>query len=150
MDSYSSTPKKSPAISGIPLSKSKSVSLLNSPSKVYPEKGKVRRAPSMMKKSTTDSIKDSSGKGSVKKALSSILTSMTGKFSPSHSPPPIDKRYLISQPYNARHITHVGFDKDTGEFMGLPMEWRNMLTASGISKTEQAANPQVFHFILLD
>ncbi|KAI0221610.1 hypothetical protein L0F63_000781 [Massospora cicadina] len=58
-----------------------------------------------------------------------------------HPSPSTDKRYLISQPYNARHITHVGFDKETGE-ASLP-EWKSMLSASGISKTEQAANPQV-------
>lgn len=49
----------------------------------------------------------------------------------------------ISGPYNAKHVTHVGFDASTGEFTGLPQEWQTLLQHSGISKVEQYQNPQV-------
>lgn len=49
----------------------------------------------------------------------------------------------ISTPYNTVHVTHVGFDSNTGEFTGLPKEWQNLLTQSGIAKQEQENNPQV-------
>lgn len=49
----------------------------------------------------------------------------------------------ISGPYNAKHVTHVGFDASTGEFTGLPQEWQTLLQYSGISKREQYQNPQV-------
>lgn len=49
----------------------------------------------------------------------------------------------ISTPYNTVHVTHVGFDSNTGEFTGLPREWQNLLTQSGITKQEQENNPQV-------
>ncbi|KAJ9075070.1 hypothetical protein DSO57_1000351 [Entomophthora muscae] len=142
MDSYSSERTKTSALSGFPLAKSKSVSILNNPNKVHPDKERLSKSPSLMKKTNSSGLKDPAGKGSVKRALTHIFSSMTDKFSPSSSPTQSDKRFLISQPYNARHIAHVGFDKETGEFMGLPPEWKNMLSASGISKTEQAANPQ--------
>ncbi|CEP11448.1 hypothetical protein [Parasitella parasitica] len=62
----------------------------------------------------------------------------------SSHPPPMD----ISTPFNTVHVTHVGFDSDTGEFTGLPGEWRNLLTQSGITKQEQENNPQaVIHAI---
>ncbi|KAL9548662.1 hypothetical protein MBANPS3_005582 [Mucor bainieri] len=48
----------------------------------------------------------------------------------------------ISSPYNTRHVTHVGFDANTGEFTGLPREWHTLLKASGITQTEQEQNPQ--------
>ncbi|CEP11924.1 hypothetical protein [Parasitella parasitica] len=48
----------------------------------------------------------------------------------------------ISSPYNTRHVTHVGFDADTGEFTGLPREWHTLLKASGITQIEQEQNPQ--------
>lgn len=48
----------------------------------------------------------------------------------------------ISGPYNAKHVTHVGFDASTGEFTGLPQEWQTLLQHSGISKKEQYQNPQ--------
>ncbi|KAJ1652316.1 hypothetical protein IWQ61_007319 [Dispira simplex] len=53
-----------------------------------------------------------------------------------------EKKTEISLPYNPVHITHVGFNSDTGEFTGLPREWSIMLREAGISKQEQQANPQ--------
>ncbi|KAI7898007.1 kinase-like domain-containing protein [Cokeromyces recurvatus] len=48
----------------------------------------------------------------------------------------------ISSPYNTRHVTHVGFDINTGKFTGLPREWHILLKASGITQVEQEQNPQ--------
>lgn len=47
----------------------------------------------------------------------------------------------ISTPFNAKHVAHVGVDDD-GSYTGLPMEWERLLSASGISKTEQQQHPQ--------
>lgn len=126
------------------LIKSKSSSAIDFP-KVLPPSTSSIFSPSLMKKSSTVSMREPSHnrKSVVKRTISNIFSSMSGnRFSHSPVQSPIDKKQLISQPYNARHIAHVGFDKDTGEFLGLPPEWKTMLSTSGISKTEQAANPQ--------
>lgn len=47
----------------------------------------------------------------------------------------------ISTPFNAKHVAHVGVDDD-GSYTGLPIEWEKLLSASGISKTEQQQHPQ--------
>lgn len=47
----------------------------------------------------------------------------------------------ISTPFNAKHVAHVGVDDD-GSYTGLPIEWERLLSASGISKTEQRQHPQ--------
>jgi hypothetical protein len=49
----------------------------------------------------------------------------------------------ISSPYNMVHVTHVGFNPQTGEFTGMPREWHVLLQQSGITKKEQRQNPQV-------
>lgn len=41
------------------------------------------------------------------------------------------------------HVTHVGFNPQTGEFTGMPREWHILLQQSGITKKEQRQNPQV-------
>ncbi|KAG1153476.1 hypothetical protein G6F37_010328 [Rhizopus arrhizus] len=48
----------------------------------------------------------------------------------------------ISSPYNMVHVTHVGFNSQTGEFTGMPREWQILLQQSGITKKEQQQNPQ--------
>ncbi|KAL3897130.1 MAG: hypothetical protein SGCHY_003634 [Lobulomycetales sp.] len=48
----------------------------------------------------------------------------------------------ISSPYNPIHLTHVGYNQDSGEFTGLPAQWHSLLSQSGISKQDQQANPQ--------
>ncbi|KAA8916391.1 hypothetical protein TRICI_001466 [Trichomonascus ciferrii] len=48
----------------------------------------------------------------------------------------------ISDPYDAKHLTHVGFNFDTGQFTGIPKEWEQLLMNSGISKTEAEQHPQ--------
>ncbi|PBP20942.1 putative Serine/threonine-protein kinase MST20 [Diplocarpon rosae] len=49
----------------------------------------------------------------------------------------------ISAPENPVHVTHVGYDNQTGQFTGLPKEWQRMINDSGITKKEQEQNPQV-------
>ncbi|RUS14059.1 hypothetical protein BC937DRAFT_94410 [Endogone sp. FLAS-F59071] len=52
------------------------------------------------------------------------------------------KQLEISSPYSPIHLTHVGFNADTGEFTGLPREWQELLQQSGISRKEQDEHPQ--------
>ncbi|KAJ2159572.1 hypothetical protein GGF46_002934 [Coemansia sp. RSA 552] len=70
-------------------------------------------------------------KGAVNKLFSSMFDSLSG-----------ESRSEISAPYNPIHLTHVGFNNETGEFTGLPQEWSVMLREAGISKQDQEANPQ--------
>ncbi|CZS94815.1 probable STE20-ser/thr protein kinase of the pheromone pathway [Rhynchosporium agropyri] len=49
----------------------------------------------------------------------------------------------ISAPENPVHVTHVGYDNQTGQFTGLPKEWQRMINDSGITKKEQEQNPEV-------
>ncbi|KAI9818883.1 MAG: signal transducing kinase of the PAK [Pycnora praestabilis] len=67
-----------------------------------------------------------------KSGFSSFMNSMLG------SP----RRINISHPENPVHVTHVGYDNQTGQFTGLPKEWQRMLQESGITKKEQEQNPQ--------
>lgn len=48
----------------------------------------------------------------------------------------------ISGPTNFVHQVHVGFDPNSGNFTGLPKEWKSLLEASNISKEEMSKNPQ--------
>ncbi|KAF8757529.1 P21-Rho-binding domain [Rhizoctonia solani] len=52
------------------------------------------------------------------------------------------KKPEISTPYDPVHLTHVGFNSSTGEFTGLPKEWQQLLSDSGISRLEQERNPE--------
>ena len=52
------------------------------------------------------------------------------------------RRPAISAPENPVHVTHVGFDTNTGEFTGLPKEWQQTLQANGITEQEQKKHPQ--------
>ncbi|KAF2149403.1 Pkinase-domain-containing protein [Myriangium duriaei CBS 260.36] len=67
-----------------------------------------------------------------KSGFSSLMNSLVG--SPRRPP--------ISAPENPVHVTHVGFNYDTGEFTGLPREWQRALVAAGISEQEQRNNPK--------
>ena len=48
----------------------------------------------------------------------------------------------VSNPTNFSHRIHVGFDPQTGGFVGLPQEWEKLLTASAITKDDYKKNPQ--------
>ncbi|ORZ09636.1 kinase-like domain-containing protein [Lobosporangium transversale] len=76
-----------------------------------------------------------SNRSTFKGVLSNFMNSMTDLLSS-------DKKIEISSPYNPVHLTHVGYNLDTGEFTGLPKEWQQLLQESGISKQDQAAHPQ--------
>ncbi|KAI1317541.1 signal transducing kinase of the PAK [Mortierella claussenii] len=76
-----------------------------------------------------------SNRSTFKGVFSNIVSSMSDLLSS-------DKKMEISSPYNPVHLTHVGYNLDTGEFTGLPKEWQQLLQESGISKQDQAANPQ--------
>ncbi|KAK0265845.1 signal transducing kinase of the PAK [Friedmanniomyces endolithicus] len=52
------------------------------------------------------------------------------------------RRPAISAPENPVHVTHVGYDQETGEFTGLPKEWQRTLQANGITEQEQKKHPQ--------
>ncbi|KAL9617043.1 MAG: hypothetical protein Q9160_008160 [Pyrenula sp. 1 TL-2023] len=48
----------------------------------------------------------------------------------------------VSNPTNFSHRVHVGFDPQTGGFVGLPTEWEKLLTNSAITKEDYKKNPQ--------
>ncbi|KAF7723148.1 signal transducing kinase of the PAK [Apophysomyces ossiformis] len=80
------------------------------------------------------------GKARDRTTFKGVLEKVVGGFSEllNHGPKSMD----IGTPYNTKHVTHVGFDADTGEFTGLPQEWHVLLKHSGITKMEQEQNPQ--------
>lgn len=88
--------------------------------------------------STSGSNRDSKFKGVLDKFVDLMSTNSFSDPSTSVISGPMD----ISSPYNTKHITHVGYDENTGEFTGLPREWHTLLKASGITQTEQEQNPQ--------
>ena len=48
----------------------------------------------------------------------------------------------ISYPSKFKHVVHVGFDPETGEFTGMPEAWARLLISSNISREMQLKNPQ--------
>lgn len=48
----------------------------------------------------------------------------------------------VSNPTNFSHRIHVGFDPQTGGFVGLPQEWEKLLNTSAITKEDYKKNPQ--------
>jgi hypothetical protein len=45
-------------------------------------------------------------------------------------------------PSNFCHLQHVTFDKEKGDFVGLPSDWEKMLGESGLTRAEMAENPE--------
>ncbi|EFX00999.1 serine/threonine-protein kinase [Grosmannia clavigera kw1407] len=86
-------------------------------SKRYSDEPKDLKAPSMLRK---------------KSGFSGFMTSLVG------SP----KKPLISAPENPVHVTHVGYDSNTGQFTGLPKEWQRLISESGITEKERTQNPE--------
>ncbi|KAL8860560.1 MAG: hypothetical protein Q9178_002912 [Gyalolechia marmorata] len=58
------------------------------------------------------------------------------------------RQVKISAPGNPVHVTHVGFDNETGQFTGLPKEWQRVLQENGIGESEQRQNPQAIYDIM--
>ncbi|KAG0648391.1 Serine threonine-kinase CLA4 [Hyphodiscus hymeniophilus] len=54
----------------------------------------------------------------------------------------------VSNPTNFSHAVHVGFDPNTGEFIGLPPEWSKLLNSSAITKEDYERNPQAVFEVL--
>ncbi|KAJ3213347.1 signal transducing kinase of the PAK [Dinochytrium kinnereticum] len=94
-------------------------------------------APSYASSNSTD--KEQGGRSGMKGIFNNFMNSVQvatkGMFSN-------ETKMEISSPYNPVHLTHVGYNQDTGEFTGLPKEWEVLLTEAGISKQEQQAHPQ--------
>ncbi|KAJ5225911.1 hypothetical protein N7468_007136 [Penicillium chermesinum] len=78
------------------------------------------------------------GRKDKKASFSSFVSSMLG--SPRH--------VKISSPENPVHVTHVGYDNQTGQFTGLPKEWQRLLQENGITKQEQEQHPQTMMDIM--
>lgn len=51
------------------------------------------------------------------------------------------KNLVISTPYDPIHLTHVGYDYNTGQYTGMPTEWQKILDENGITRAEQEENP---------
>ncbi|RDW89575.1 protein kinase [Coleophoma cylindrospora] len=54
----------------------------------------------------------------------------------------------VSNPTNFSHSVHVGFDPNTGNFVGLPDEWSKLLNSSAITKEDYERNPQAVFEVL--
>ncbi|EEB05819.2 STE/STE20/PAKA protein kinase Shk1 [Schizosaccharomyces japonicus yFS275] len=78
-----------------------------------------------------------------KTAFGSFVSSMSSLLS-GHSSASSQRKSgtIISSPFDPKHVTHVGFNYETGEFTGLPREWQSLLSSSGITKSEQVQHPQ--------
>ncbi|KAL5343652.1 kinase-like domain-containing protein [Aspergillus crustosus] len=80
----------------------------------------------------TSAVRPAGPPRSKKSSFSSFVNSMLG------SP----RGIKISAPENPVHVTHVGYDNQTGQFTGLPKEWQRLLQESGITQKEQEEHPQ--------
>ncbi|KAL4919896.1 kinase-like domain-containing protein [Aspergillus aurantiobrunneus] len=80
----------------------------------------------------TNAVRPAGPSRSKKSSFSSFVNSMLG------SP----RGIKISAPENPVHVTHVGYDNQTGQFTGLPKEWQRLLQESGITQKEQEEHPQ--------
>ncbi|KAK3941680.1 putative Serine/threonine-protein kinase [Diplogelasinospora grovesii] len=58
------------------------------------------------------------------------------------------KKPLISAPENPVHVTHVGYDSNTGQFTGLPKEWQRLINESGITEKDTREHPQILVDVL--
>lgn len=90
------------------------------------------------KKSSLMNLKSKPKQNSMRRTLSNLFNSVSDKIGNNQK-----NRYKsISGPFNIEHVTHVGYDKGSGEFIGLPDEWKALLSSSGITPSEQFAHPQ--------
>ncbi|KAJ3082551.1 signal transducing kinase of the PAK [Quaeritorhiza haematococci] len=89
----------------------------------------------------TSADKDQNKAINVKSFLNNFVNSVQGMFSQ-------ENRMEISSPYNPVHLTHVGYNQETGEFTGLPKEWQVLLTEAGITKQEQQQHAQAIMDIM--
>ncbi|KAH9821953.1 putative serine/threonine protein kinase [Melampsora americana] len=92
--------------------------------------------------STTSDKEKTIRKNSTRSNQNTIKTVFGGLVSSMNDLLSNQKKVEVSAPYDPVHLTHVGFNSNTGEFTGLPKEWQVRLQESGISKQEQEAHPQ--------
>ncbi|KAL7421293.1 hypothetical protein Q5752_004178 [Cryptotrichosporon argae] len=85
------------------------------------------KEPVTMGRNRSGTGKSSKDKKSVFGVLSDLLTT--------------NKQPVISTPYDPIHLTHVGFDYNTGQYTGMPQEWQKILDDNGITRAEQEENP---------
>ena len=55
----------------------------------------------------------------------------------------LNKRVGFSTPYDPIHLVHVRFNRSTGEFTGLPKEWKQLLRESGVLRPKREENPKI-------
>ncbi|KAL3234361.1 Serine/threonine-protein kinase STE20 [Nakaseomyces bracarensis] len=88
-----------------------------------------------------NSPKKSNGMNGMKGMFASLVQSVRGSSNNIKSHKRSNSSVKsISSPYNPKHVHHVGFDNETGEFVGLPESWQKLLVSNGISKKEQENN----------
>ncbi|KAL5966492.1 Serine/threonine-protein kinase PAK 3, partial [Taenia solium] len=54
----------------------------------------------------------------------------------------------ISGPTDVKHDLHVVFDHTSGDFLGMPLQWVQLLKSSNIPSSEQAKNPDLMLDVL--
>ncbi|CAE6404994.1 unnamed protein product [Rhizoctonia solani] len=91
---------------------------------------------------TPPPVPTSSGFGTRSRSGTGTAKGKKGMFSFMDNFLTAQKKPEISTPYDPVHLTHVGFNSSTGEFTGLPKEWQQLLSDSGISRLEQERNPE--------
>ncbi|WWC64014.1 uncharacterized protein I303_106620 [Kwoniella dejecticola CBS 10117] len=92
-----------------------------------PKDKDLPKEPGTIGRNRSGTGKSSKDKKSVFGFMSDLLTT---------SKPPV-----ISTPYDPIHLTHVGFDYNTGQYTGMPQEWQKILDENGITRAEQEENP---------
>ncbi|KAJ5923192.1 hypothetical protein N7454_008437 [Penicillium verhagenii] len=115
-----------------------SASFTTLPSRMDPFAHRETERPSNSKRHSDEGSGHTRGGRSKKASFSSFVNSMLG------SP----RNIKISSPENPVHVTHVGYDNQTGQFTGLPKEWQRLLQENGISKKEQEEHPQTMMDIM--
>ncbi|WVQ81098.1 hypothetical protein IAT38_003220 [Cryptococcus sp. DSM 104549] len=93
-----------------------------------PREKELPREPASMGRNRSGTGRSSKDKKSVFGVLSDLLST--------NSKPPV-----ISKPYDPVHVTHVGFDFQTGKYTGMPPKWQQVLDENGITQDEQEKNP---------
>ncbi|KAI8080627.1 kinase-like domain-containing protein [Thamnidium elegans] len=113
---------------------------LNRPNASKTQYKKPQASPIVAQKSGSSTLKVMLGK--VVGSVSDLWTVQSNSTPSASTSTNQNGKAKISSPYNMVHVTHVGFNPQTGEFTGMPREWHILLQQSGITKKEQRQNPQ--------
>lgn len=87
-------------------------------------------------KGDTPTMRARSGTGKSTKDKKSMFGVLSDLLTTTNNKTPV-----ISTPYDPIHLTHVGFDYNTGQYTGMPQEWQKILDDNGITRAEQEENP---------